>query len=602
MQGRNVETDARVLTQLAPQEQVVREPMPLLSGGFRTDKAPPDLAPNEAVYIENLNIVAGDLSVDTGYTPFGSTFIGQAAASYQIFNPDGSSVDLLITTATIYQYDQNVVQWQLVSFGAAYSVNHAGTYPIGTTAFNLASVAGLTVGATLGVQQSDGTQIVGTITNISGTVVTISTPSTKTVNNSAPVALAATLHGDPTNETQVVFTEFPGNGWTIFSNGVDPVMYYYQGVVQVLGGLPTNTTCQAMAVFHECLILGNLIENGTSYPQRIRMSDQLNPQVWTPGTGIAAIYDLLDTEDFILSLNLLGPYLIAYRETTIMRASYFGLPNQTLYWEYMIYGEGAISQAAVSETGDVHFFVGNAGLYLYDGSYELTSIGDAVFFDYFSQGGALNPAARRTVFTQYVGDFDECWVFFPSGNDAFPRTMLRVALDNNAWFHRTFADSFVSIAPRITLQAFTWATIPGVWTDHPEPWNSRIYKQNIPNFLLCSPTQSKLMVYDYSTATDNGTVIPWQIITKEYGDGAEYVRRERWAFVGEGSNVLLEYSTDEGNTWTTIGTFGLGVGVSASMNAYVDLSTTKIMFRLSGTDPTFQLRRGTLLGVIDSEW
>jgi hypothetical protein len=68
-------------------------------------------------------------------------------------------------------------------------------------------------------------------------------------------------------------------------------------------------------------------------------------------TGLAGIDDLVDTEDFILSLLILGPWLIAYRETTIMRCSYLGLPNQTVFWEYMIYGEGAVSQNAVAELG-----------------------------------------------------------------------------------------------------------------------------------------------------------------------------------------------------------------------------------------------------------
>jgi hypothetical protein len=585
----------------ADREEPVRIALPLFSGGMRTDKSPIDLQPNETVSLENLNLVAGDLSTDTGYTPFGSTYLGQAQQTFQAFFADGTTADLLVTTATIYNYVVTAQQWQLVSFGAAYSISHGGGYPIGTNAFNLASVTGLTNGKPLGVLQSDGTQLIGTIINIAGTIVTINTASTQTVNNGASVALGTTLNGDASGNNQVIMTTFPGNGWVIISNGIDPIMYYFGGVVQLLPGLPTNTTCKALIVTHEQLMIGSTIENGTAHPQRIRTSDQADPTNWT--TGLAAIYDLLDTEDFILSLNILGPYTIVYRETTIMRGSYLGLPNQTWFWEYMVYGEGAISQGAVAEVGAEHVFVGNAGIYYYRGDYTIESIGDAVYFTFLSALGDLNPKAKSTLFCQYVGDFDEIWIFYPGGEAVFPNRMLRCVLEDNSWYHRTFFDQFVSCQPRLSLAEFTWATIPGAWTDHPEPWDSRIFLQNVPNFLLCSITASTLMIYDYTTQTDNGHTIAWQIITKQYAQEPDKITRwERLTLYGAGSIDLIEFSMNEGTTWTTIGGPYVFTETFDRIDVYIDRVLPRLQFRISGADAFFVLRGGMLSGVWESDW
>lgn len=599
MQSTAVEQDAQRVAQTAPQEQPQRQRIPLLNGGMRTDKAPGDLAQNEAVYIHNLNLNAGLLRTDTGYAPFGGTFIGQAQTTYQVFNPDGTASDFLITTKTVYTYNQAVVQYQLVSFGAAYSVSHVGGYPVGTSTFALVSTAGLSNGQTFGVGQSDGSQLIGTITNVAGGAVTLNVSSTQTVNNGAPCALAITLNGDVSGQIQVVIVEFPAFG-TIISNGVDPIFYFNGSILQNLTGLPTATTCRAMCVAHEQLLLSNLTENGTDLPQRLRASDQANPQQWTPGNGIAAIYDLIDTEDFILSLNILGPWVIVYRETTVMRGTFLGLPNQTWFWEYMIYGEGAVSQGAVAEIGDTHFFVGQAGLYLYDGSYSLESIGDGVFFNFFSALGTINSSARSTIFTQYVGDFDECWVFLPTGTSTFPNEMLRVDLEHTGWFHRAFFDTFVSCQPRLTIQKLTWATAPGTWASHTETWDSRIFLQNVPNFFLCSPTLSTVMVYDYTIPTDNGNTIAWEVITRQFGDVSAFSRWERLILYGTGM-VDVQYSEDEGNTFVDLGTINLGATPSAA-SVYIDHTSQQILFKLSGTAANFALRYADIISEFESEW
>jgi hypothetical protein len=355
-----IESDIRTVAQLPQPEDYQKIRVSVLDGGINVSKTAEGIALNESPLIRNLTLVNGRLQVDKGYAPFASPYVGTAQITFQVFYPDGTDELILITTASMYRYVLAVQQWQYISAASVHTLT-AGV-AAGGNVFPLNSVASMVIGGKIGIILNNGSQLQTTIANIVGLNVTTldPVPVGRTALNGAEVANALVLVG--TTTIQVVATTFPSTGWLIFSNGIDPIFYYISGVVTLLPGLPLNTTCQAMVVFHEQLFIANTVENGTSFPQRVRRSDQADATNWT--TGLAGIDDLVDTEDFILSLLILGPWLIAYRETTIMRCSYLGLPNQTVFWEYMIYGEGAVSQNAVAELGGDHLVVGNQG-YIY---------------------------------------------------------------------------------------------------------------------------------------------------------------------------------------------------------------------------------------------
>lgn len=601
MQSHAVEKDAAALNRLIPQETQRRDLLPLLNGGFRTDKAPADLAPNETADMQGLHIVAGRLVVDTGYVPFGSVYLGTAQATYQVFFNDSTTALLLFTTKTVYLWNSTVLQWQLVSLNSIRTTT-AG-YGTGVTAFALNSVANIAVGSVIGVTLDDGTQLISLVNNVTGLTVTVDNPipAGRTVANGANVFLSLSLSGNPAI-SQISVQIFPGNDWVIFSNGIDAILYYYQGVVKLLPGLPANTTCGTIAVFHQLVLIGNTTENGTHFPHRVRQSDAGDPTEWT--TGIAATYDLLDTDDTILRLLALGPWLITYREKTVMRASYVGVLNEILFWEYMVQLEGAQSQGAVCDVGGEHVFVGINGVYSYKGGYELEQIGEQIFTTFLSATGDFNAAAKLTLFIIHVPALDEVWIFYPAGTAVVPNKMLRVQLENQAWSVREFAKSFYGAALTLPQSFSSWTSAKGVWSDPAwmRPWSSRTFVQNIPSVLLCPTVEGGLLnLYDYAAETDYGTAIPWTLTTREFGDGSNYTRWENVSFVGVGDGVLLERSQDEGATFTAVATLNFG-GDASSQQTYIDKVSTRLQLRLSGSDYDFQLRRGMLTSEEESEW
>jgi hypothetical protein len=596
-----IEQDIRTVAQLPQPEEYQKARVSVLDGGINVSKTGEAIALNESPKITNLTLVNGQLQVDKGYAPFATAYVGLAQLTFQTFYADGTDELLLVTTNSMYRYVVAVQQWQYVSYAVAYSITGLGT-AAGGTVFALNSVAGMAIGELIGIGLDNGSQLQTTITNIAGLNITTldPVPVGRTAPGGATVALAPGMHG--TTAIQVVVSPFPSNGWTIISNGIDPVLYYVSGVLAPLPGLPLNTTCQAMVVFHEQLFIANTIENGTSFPQRVRRSDQADATNWS--TGLAGIDDLVDTEDFILSLLILGPWLIAYRETTIMRCSYLGLPNQTVFWEYMVYGEGAVSQNAVAELGGQHLVVGNQGIYKYKGGYDLETISENIYTIFFSAiQGELHARAKSTLFTQYIGDYDEVWIVYPKEPSLLPNKMIRVVLEQNAWYEREFANSFLSASPYLPLADTTWATAVGTWASNTLPWNSRIFNQNVPNILLSPGDLTVIEAFDYSTAQDGGQVISWEMQTKDIGEGDYELRWDSVRIFGKGQG-LLSFSEDSGDTWTLID--GIFLGDTRNDLDVVGLSTVPVSqylrFKITGDDPTFSFVYLELWYLRESEW
>ena len=592
--------DLQALAQ-TPAQEWIKTRIPTLDGGMHTDKHPAEMAPNESPLINNLALVANQLVVDSGYIPFGALpggqgFQGTVQIAYQIFNPDGTSSVLLVTTATIYVLVISTLMWQLLPLEAYFT--STGVVGSGGNVVALSSVTGLAAGQPLGLPMDNGVQWPTTISSIAGLNVTFAppVPAGRTVPVSTQVVQGVSLHG--ALDHQVAIVSYPGKSWVIISNDLDPIYYYdvFGGFLHNLvthSDLPANTTCSAMAVFHGFLVLLNTEENGQDLPQRVRICDIGNPLSWTPAafggpaSSLAAIYDLLDTEDFIHAASILGPYLVVYRETTLMRGTYLGVPASTIFWEYTVYGEGITGVGAISEIGSQHQFVGNAGIYQYDASYQLTEVGDPIFVNTFSAIGDLNAAAKDTVFSQYNGDYDEFMLFYPHNGAMVPDKMVRMSLEKGGWFQRFYADTFIGSSPYIPVSSTTWATAVGTWASQNVQWDSRVFMANVANIMLCSSSSNRVFLYDFVHTTDNTTAISWLMQTKDINEGGQFYRWDSVRIFGTGT-VLVQYSLDSGNSFQTAGTLALGHPAPSLGILTFQAVSSYIRFQLSGTDPNFQ--------------
>ena len=562
----------------APEQKLIMD----FSGGVNFGVPASKLQDKEFSAVENLQFFKGILRVDTGYQQYRQAVQGTPQAQFQFVQTNGAVQTLLLTTK--YLYLDNGDQWQFVGDGVA-DTTLTALEPAGGASFNLASVTGLVVGDPLGIELSDTSQLQTHINSIVGNTVTTTdpVPAGLSANEHAAVVRPRTLNGS--TAFQPTALTWPTTNIFILTNGVDPLLKFNGTDLLNLAGW-TNIQARTLSEFHGFLIIGDTTEGGTRFPQRLRWSDQNNPENST--TGLSGFVDLTDTEDFILTMETLGPWLIVYRETSVMRRSYIGDPLELFFDEYMLQGLGVFSQSSVADTGSTHVFAGPEGIFRYSGGYDVESVGDNIFDFLVGPEGALNTSATSTIFCFYVAELDEVWLFVPTGLNASPDTLFRLDQGNEAWWIRKFANQMIGFGFIDAVQGRTWQQANTSWLQDTSTWIARSKTIEAPLTILCDAATGNTWLYDYFTTTDNGAGIPWSFSTKDFESPGHKVRFDGLYAKGIGSNIVVNISFDRGVTWQPLGTLNFGLTFTEQqLNAQYVADSFRLRF--SGTDPTFHL-------------
>lgn len=541
------------------------------SGGVDSSEPPQGIADDALSASSNLAYRFGALRSDTGLTPFLGNPGELPLGTYQFFLTNGASFLCLLTVAHFYKAEN--AQWKYVgNVNTTLSVAGVAT----DTVINVTATAGIAVGDSIGVALDTLQQHQSTVTAIgTGTV---------TIADALPsgAALANAFVRTPTFTGMIThpaaFVTFSDTDWLIFSNGVDPI-YYFDGIqIAVVPGLPLNTTCASVAIYHFSLVLANTTENGTAYPQRVRRSAPGNAANWT--TNGAGYDDLTDTEDFILAAVNLGPWLILYREQSVERISFLGEADNWFLYEYMLYGIGASSSGAVINAGGEHYFLSDAGIYRYTGGYDATDDSLPVYSSLFSAHADVNPGLQTASFGFYVGEYNEVWFFYASSSANYPDTLLILSLDKKTFFRRTFPFPITGYGFYAKVSSPTWADLPGTWADYPIAWNARVFQSNVPIYQLCGES-GQVYSYDFLAVDDAGTPISWTAESKDFVSDESWFRVWQVQVMGIGPFSLWA-SFDGGQSWMSLGNQVLGPEASVGVWA-VNRSAQSFRVRLTGT-------------------
>ena len=571
---------------LDPRKQWQYTQVKNLLGGINLDAKPDMIQDDQAIQLDNIIAKAGGIGTDTGYAAFGLPVLGIPQTTYEFLRQDLTSQLILITTKTVYKWNITFEEWQLIR-GTAGTTTTA-SFGSGATVINVASAAGFSTGDSVGITLDNG-QVFQSIITVAGTNFTLATPvpSGRSILNNGAIVRAVVLAG--TLDHEVTPATIAGSDWMVFTNAIDIVKYYDGTECKDIPNLPSagNTTCESLVVYNTALFLLNTIEGGTQHGQRVRRSDQLNPTNWT--TGTAGYDDLLDTSDKILTGDLLGPYLIIYRDRSIARGSFIGSSGMNYFFETMITGEGVLSGGALIPTGDSHIIVGHANVYEYLADYTLNPIGDQIFYLTFGYSGNLNPQYRQRLFALYIEELDEAWIFYPSTSspDGTCDTLLRYNVGDKFWYTRHFANTFVGFGFYTKTNANIWSTLVGTWLDQNYTWNSRISFANTDITHLCSSQGNQVFAYDYNTQLDNQTAITYTVETKDFALPDSEFRLDMIEMFIRGTNVLLQYSTDSGYSWNTLS--NINQNIQEKVRVYKQVVTHRIRFKWSGNSNDFAL-------------
>jgi len=568
--------------------------IPELTGGLNYNKPANLLDDSELVTAEGLFLYKNLIQKDTGYYTFGQQVRGEPRLTFQFYKTDGTSELVLITNDTFYIWAATPSEWQYVSDGN--STTTINDEVAGQTVIEVASTTGFSVGDYVGIALSDGSQHQSSITSIAaGTSITIADaiPTGSNTGVGAVVLKAVDLTGSL--DIQVSVVVLPSHDWLVFTNGVDNVKRYNGTDCIDLPGL-TNVQARLVGLFNNHLVLAHVTDSGTRYPQMVKWSDTGDPTNWTSGN--AGYQHLYDSEDWLVALSYLGPYMMLYRERSIVRVSYVGSVDKLFEFESVVSGEGALSQDSVIDLGDFHFFIGNSNVYEYRGGYDIQPIGDKIYYKIFGNGGELNPSYRARVFGFYVEELDEVWVFYPDINNQKPNKLLRYRQEFQSWTLREFSHDVTGFGLYQNNNTKTWNDLVGDWTQQNWTWDSRSLSANSPTTHLCSADNLQVYEYDYLYPTDNGTEISFELETKDFGNPRFISRIDLFDFRIKGSNVLIEYSIDEGLTWNTLTT--ITSSILERNVVYKQFASQYFRLRFSGTGE-FQLQSIGFVYRVESE-
>lgn len=561
----------------------IRKVIADLSGGINFGKPASKL--DDKTFSDALNIIyfKGIARVDTGYIQYRQTVLGIPQAVFQFVQENGGLQTLLITTSTLYL--DNGVEWQWVSDGIVNTTITANS-AAGSKSFVLASAASLVVGNKVGITLDNTSQLRTTITAVAGNGITTADPVPigRTAVSGAAVIRPPTFNGSVV--FQPVEVSWPLLNSLIFTNGVDPIQIWNGATCVPLPGW-NNITARVLIAFHGFLIAFDTTEGGVRFPQRSRWSDQGNPET-TSGT-LGGFVDLVDTEDFILAALTLGPWLIIYRQTSVMRRSFIGDPLQLFFDEYMLQGLGVWSQNAIADTGSTHVFAGPAGIFRYSGGYDVEDVGEAVFDQIFGPQGIVNDSALNLATLFYVEELDEVWMLLATdSNNTSLDTMFRFDQGNNAWWVRKFANPLLGFGFIEALAGRSWQQATGTWLQDQTTWISHSKTPSAPLIILCDPVKNATFLYDFGSSSDAGAAISWSLTTKDYEAQEKKVRFDGVYLKGIGNNVLVEISFDRGFSFQTLGTVNFGNHFTQQqLNGQFIVDVFRLRF--SGTDPLFQL-------------
>jgi hypothetical protein len=555
-------------------------------GGLNTAQRSEMLANDELVTCNNVVLRQGKVQVDTGYQLFGTAVRGSPQTDYQYFSRTGISALILITTETVYIFNSAASEWQYIPGTVHTTVSTQAN--AGATSIVVASISGFVNGQHVGIKLDNGVQHQTTISGTpSGNTIVIldAIPTGRYAPVNASAVAAITLTGDLDSQVSVV--PVPSNDWLVFTNGLNLPMYFDGTYCLTLPNLPANfESCKAVIEYNSSLFMLNTVEAGLNFPQRVRRTDIGDPTNWS--TNLAGYDDLYDGVDIILGGELMGPYLIIYRERSIVRGSYVNTGGKIYQWDTTLEGEGVVSTQAVVNLNAKHILFANAGIFSYTGGYDIDSIGDKIFYKIYSNQGDLNTSYKNRVFSFYVEELDECWFFYPAGESAIPNTLLRYNVGDDNWSIRTFADGFTGYGFYQTITAHRWVDLVGSWAAQNWRWNSRTVSTDSPTTHLMGGNLTQVVEYNYYTADDNGVAITAVVETKDFFNKDYSIRFDSLECYCKGVDVLVEYSIDSGVHFQAFD--GL---LSASTMTIFNLSRQvicdKIRFRFTSSNPGFEL-------------
>ena len=345
------------------------------------------------------------------------------------------------------------------------------------------------------------------------------------------------------------------NNTFIYTNGVDVVKKWTGAgnMASLVGAddyqVSANHKCRAVLSYADRLLLFAPTESGTQVPQRVRWSELGKIEEWDTDQG-GGFADLVDNPEGIVGATLLGNYAVAYKPSSIIIGQYVGLPS-IFTWHTVVPDIGCSAPRTIKNIGHLNLFMGEHDVYRFDGI-GTTPIGKPIRRELFTGMDRADwLRAHATV------DWDETLykLYVPYGGTACNRVYI-YNFEDNTWVIDECDDitaaEIMQIGSTFVIDSMSlWAstiddlqgdTIDGLWES----------SATLHNILVDS--DGVAYEIDGQFMNDDTAAIDAWWMTKDLTLGKDYIDRykriQQILFEAEGNTVEVDYSIDQGATWT----------------------------------------------------
>lgn len=392
---------------------------------------------------------------------------------------------------------------------------------------------------------------------------------------------------------------FTMNGGTalIISNGVDKP-YYFEGdtgdvflPLTISSELLNFQFAKEITEFWNHLFLLNYqaATPTVDFVKNLAFHDVSSDDTYE-NLGITEVV-LTDSIGKLSRAKKLGYDMILYSDNSITICRRVG-GSELFIFPTVVYETGLFAEKGIWDFVNQHFFLGaDQKVYMYQGGTQIIPIGLLIEETLFAE---IDPSKPQHIVTGHDPVKKKLYWFYPTVSDTYAQSYYAYNYDKQpkTWEKGRFADTVADMS--IFNNQVTWSCddtrFIGIGCDDPiyafTSCNSGTIVSGYPQTIFLS-RDGNVFRFTTGSASDNGSDIEAWVTTPDLipieGRTDEYARFNSYAFSAKAdianSTILVSYSTDEGNTWTSLKT----VSLTSEWSQYeikCDVKTQKIRFRI----------------------
>jgi hypothetical protein len=353
----------------------------------------------------------------------------------------------------------------------------------------------------------------------------------------------------------VVGTDETEGRIVILTNGKD-TPWWWNGTGNAEEFEPTYTgfvTAKTLTVYRDHLVLGN-VETSSREPFLVAWSDTGDFFDFESGNSGANL--LADSKGEIEALRTLGDRVMVYSEDSISAMLFLG-GTVMFNFEQTVQNTRLLSPRAISAIGPFHVYASQENFYLLDGSRLVRPIGDRVYREYRE---LVDLSLNRRAFSFHDAVRHLVYFVIPTSTTGGRVYVLEYNVydpDQHRWMVYDFIERPTAMGEKVreaTLLYSSGSLVGLSYLDMTGSYNSAGARAGFPTRMIA--IDGEVFRNDDIVSRDGDAVIRGSYETVDFTSPEGFQSQStRWIELevdAKGNEVLIEASSDKGQTWKVL--------------------------------------------------